>query len=187
MEAEQKFLPQTSASEVLDLSEDSGRIGDQYLRFRLHPSTVALLPVQHLAEIATVGYSAVIPVPGMPAWVSGIYNWRGGILWVVDLGHFLGLTPWQERPTVTDTHSIAIIRSPDTVGQGLLTLGAIVQAVEDIDFYNSDEIASPPEGIVTPEMAPFLQGVLSCDSDNNLLLVLDRSSIFERMSHPANS
>ena len=124
-----KKIDPVPPSEQIELSGKSGQAGEQYLRFRLHPRTLALLPIQYLAEIATVEYSAVVPVPGMPAWVSGIYNWRGTILWVVDLGYLLGLTPWQDQPTITDTHSMAILRVPGSSANELLNVAAIVQNV----------------------------------------------------------
>ncbi|MEM8715581.1 MAG: chemotaxis protein CheW, partial [Cyanobacteria bacterium P01_G01_bin.4] len=169
-------------TEQIELSDESGQIGEQYLRFRLYPKTLALLPIQYLAEIATVEYSAVVPVPGMPAWVSGIYNWRGTILWIVDLGYLLGLTPWQDQPTITDTHSIAILRSPDGYGKVPLNVGAIVQKVEDIDFYDSDSVDSSEATTVSSQMASFLQGLLPDPQTDESLSVLNGAAIFEHLS-----
>ncbi|GBF83604.1 chemotaxis signal transduction protein [Aphanothece sacrum FPU3] len=64
---------------------------EQFLRFDLVPDTTLMLPVAQLTEVLTVPLGQIVPIPHMPPWVMGIYNWRGEILWMVDLGHLLGL------------------------------------------------------------------------------------------------
>ena len=190
MEANRQPIQHTASAPSIqqDVSSDEfERVGEQYLRFRLYPETVALLPVHYLAEIATVAYSAIIPVPSMPAWVSGIYNWRGTILWVVDLGHLMGLTPWQEQPTITDTHSMTILRSPESSEKGSLNVGAIVQNVEDIDFYESETMEPTVNTSVSSQLASFLQGLLPDPQSNESLFVLDGAAIFEHISREAAS
>ena len=164
--------------------------GEQFLRFRLYPDTVALLPIHQLAEIVTVPFQAVFPIPGMPAWVSGVYNWRGEILWTFDLGHLLGFTPWQQQPAILDTHAVAILRSTAAVGSAPLTVGAIVKSVEGIESYDQDSILSPPDSAVTPELVPFLRGFWLDPAGGGILTVLEGNSIFERLprlSQPARA
>ena len=174
-------------TEQIESSDESVRVGEQYLRFRLYPKTIALLPIQYLAEIATVDYSTVIPVPGMPTWISGIYNWRGTILWIADLGYLLGLTPWQDQPTITDTHSIAILRSPDDSGPLPLNIGAIVHAVEDINFYDSDTIDTPTTSAEPSPMTAFLQGTLPDPQTNESLTVLNGAAIFHHLAQASTN
>ncbi|MGK7907865.1 MAG: chemotaxis protein CheW [Synechococcus sp.] len=175
--------PSPTPEPPVDSLHDSATIhaGEQFLRFRLPSDTVALLPVQQLAEIVKISYRSVIPIPDMPAWVSGVYNWRGEILWILDLGHLLGLTPWQQMPSISDTHSLAILRSPERPGSAPLTVGAIVQSVEGIKSYNEDGILSPPDSAVTPELAPFLRGFWLDPAGGDILTVLEGTAIFERL------
>jgi chemotaxis signal transduction protein len=51
--------------------------------------------VEHVLEVAELG--AVTPVPGAPPAVLGVWNLRGQILPVLDLGSLLGLAPSTER------------------------------------------------------------------------------------------
>lgn len=191
MEANRQATSQIAPSnleEQPESSEDSGRSGEQYLQFRLYPDTTALLPIEYLAEIATVRYSAVIPVPGMPAWVSGIYNWRGDILWIVDLGFLLGLPSWQEQPTVTDTHAVMILRSVENTGTGPLNIGAIVQRVEDIYFYDSEAIEPVVDtDNVSSKMALFQKGIFPESQGNQPLAVLCGDTIFKHISQEAST
>jgi chemotaxis signal transduction protein len=47
------------------------------------------LPMHAVAEVGRT--PGVTRVPGTPSWVSGVTNWRGRILGVLDLRHLLGL------------------------------------------------------------------------------------------------
>jgi purine-binding chemotaxis protein CheW len=49
------------------------------------------LDVQYIFDIRVL--ERVTFVPGVPAWVLGVVNWRGRILSVIDLRRFLGLPP----------------------------------------------------------------------------------------------
>ncbi|HEY9652883.1 MAG TPA: chemotaxis protein CheW, partial [Coleofasciculaceae cyanobacterium] len=72
----------------------SSSASEQFLRFHLLPNTTALLPIEQLTEVLTISRDQVVPIFHMPPWVMGVYNWRGEILWILDLGHLIGLTPW---------------------------------------------------------------------------------------------
>ena len=71
-----------------DSTSSSGAIadnGEQFLRISLASNTLALLPVQYLSEVLTMPNGQIMPIPHMTPWVMGAYNWRGEILWMVDL------------------------------------------------------------------------------------------------------
>ena len=74
-------------------AEEAAKEQQQFLRFHLAPDLNAALPVEQMTEVFTVATTKVVPIPHMPPWVIGVYNWRGEILWLVDLGYLLGGTP----------------------------------------------------------------------------------------------
>ncbi len=74
-------------------TEDDLNEKEQFLRFHLVPDTTLMLSITQLTEVLTIPVGQIIPIPHMPAWVMGVYNWRGEILWMVDLGQLVGLTP----------------------------------------------------------------------------------------------
>jgi len=79
-----EFLSRGTSSGSQTTEQTTGA-GQQFLRFHLVPDTTALLPVRQMSEVLTVPIAQVVPIPHTPAWVMGVYNWRGEILWLVDL------------------------------------------------------------------------------------------------------
>ena len=84
----------------------------QYLRFYLEPDTKIILPVRQITEVLKIPVGQIVPIPHMPPWVMGVYNWRGNILWMLDLGHLFGLDSWYQSGINTSNYT-AIVLSPD--------------------------------------------------------------------------
>lgn len=153
---------------------------EQFLRVHLL-EMIVLLPVQQLSEVLTIPIGQIVPIPHMPAWVMGVYNWRGEILWMVDLGHLCGLTPWYQQPSGPATHSAIVLqrreRKSAVRGQ---TLGLVVHRIDDMEQCNPELIQSLPLSTVSPELAPFLRGYW-WKSDDDMLAVLNSEAIFAAM------
>lgn len=74
-----------------------------------------------LASVAEVGrVPAVTRVPGLPAWLSGVANWRGRILPLLDLRTLLGA-----EPAELDHRARLVVLTEGPIAAGLL-----VEAVE---------------------------------------------------------
>jgi positive phototaxis protein PixI len=168
-----------SSSALVDRS-----LQEQFLRCYLVPDTTVMLPVSQLNEVLTIPIGQIIPIPHMPGWVMGIYNWRGEILWMVDLGHLVGLTPWHQQMTTTPTYKAIVLHN--AVNRALShrersqAIGLIVSQVEDIEWCNPQEIQSPPSSAVTPGLAPYLRGYW-LKSDGEMIVTLDGESILAAM------
>ena len=166
------------------LSEPSSTVDQQFLRLRLVSDIIALLPVQQLTEVLTIPTSQVAPIPHLPPWVMGVYNWRGEILWMIDLGHLCGLTPWYQQTICRSTHKAVVLRQNDDIlssnAAKVQMLGLVVNEVEDIEWCDSNVIQSPLSSTVTPELAPFLRGYW-WKSDGDMLVFLNGAAIFEAM------
>lgn len=173
------------------LGEQTGDVGQQFLRFHLLPDTTAMLPVDQMTEVLTVPFSQVVPIPQMPAWVMGVYNWRGEILWMVDLGQLVGLAPLYQQASSRSSYTAIIIHGTQqssgkqTTNQktGRKVLGLLVSRVEDMEWCNPDGIQSPPPSAVTPELVPFLRGYW-LKSNGEIVAVLDSNSIIAGMPQP---
>ncbi|MEL6383840.1 MAG: chemotaxis protein CheW [Cyanobacteria bacterium J06626_18] len=162
----------------------AAKAGEQYLRLRLGTDVTALLPLQQLGEVLTIPLSQIIPMPHMPSWVMGIYNWRGEILWMVDLGHLCGFTPWHQQALSSQTHT-AVILSIENYAENLShrvkqTIGLVVNQVEDIEQCLPDMIYPSQTSRPIPELEPFLRGYW-WTSNGDMLAVLDGSAILEKM------
>jgi positive phototaxis protein PixI len=153
----------------------------QYLRFHLNPDTHAILPVAQLTEVLSIPFGQIVPIPHLPAWVMGVYNWRGEVLWMVDLGHLLGLTPWYQQEMTTSQHRAIVLHSGRgrTKDQGKI-LGLVVSRVEDIEWCDPADIQSPPASAVTASLAPFLRGYW-LKGNGEMLVTLDGEAILAAM------
>ncbi|MBV9386879.1 MAG: purine-binding chemotaxis protein CheW [Chroococcidiopsidaceae cyanobacterium CP_BM_ER_R8_30] len=160
-----------------------------FLRFRLVPDTSVLLPVQQITEVITIATHEIVPIPNLPAWVMGVHNWRGEVLWMVDLGQLIGLDPLYQHATNHSSYTAIAISetqlmpnrqavASQTANRKLL--GLVVNQVEDMEWLNLDAIQSPPPASVTPELVPFLRG-LWLKSNGEILTVLDSRSILAAM------
>jgi positive phototaxis protein PixI len=169
---------------VSDLAAQASQVSstdEQFLRLQLVDSTV-LLPVTQLTEVLTVPMGQIVPISHMPPWVMGVHNWRGEVLWMIDLGHLCGLTPWYEQMSVSSYSAVVLqIRTPQkTASSKSQTLGLVVSQIGEMEWCNPSVIQPLPTTTMTPEIAPFLRGYW-WNSDNDMLAVLDGVAIFEAM------
>ncbi|NEP57511.1 MAG: chemotaxis protein CheW [Symploca sp. SIO2G7] len=157
---------------------------EQFLRLYLARNTTALLPLQQLTEVLTIPIGQIVPIPDMRAWVMGVYNWRGEILWIVDLGHLVGLTPWYQQTSNVSAHKAVVLSiytaSTSSTKVQSQMLGLVVNQVEDIEWCNPDSIQSPPSSTVTAELVPFLRGYW-LKANGEILTVLDGEAIMRAM------
>lgn len=171
-------------SQLLLTETDTSSASEQFLRFCLFPHTTALLPIPQLTEVLTIPRHQIVPIFQMPPWVMGIYNWRGEILWMVDLGHLVGLSPWYQQASHTSHHTAVVLQGhsyqKNTTNSQSQMLGLVVNKVEDIEWCNSDMIQSPSASTMTCEILPFLRGYL-LNSNHETLMVLDGESIMAAM------
>ncbi len=156
---------------------------ESLLQFHLVPDTTALISISQLSEVLKVDLRDIVPIPQLPPWVMGIYNWRGEILWIIDLGGCVGLTPLSEQSLVSRKFPLVVLRQEDYSGN-LQTLGLLVKAVEGITPIDPYGIQSPPETTFTPELSRVLRGYW-LNSAGEMLMVLSGTAIFEQM--PNNS
>ena len=154
----------------------------QFLKFYLHEGNKAMLSLQQITEVLRIKFSQIVPIPQMPAWVMGVYNWRGDILWMIDLGHLIGFNPWYQKSINRSNHT-AIVLSPnkkkDNV-QNKIDLGLVVARVEDLEVCNVAKIQIPPNKSVTTQLAPFLEGYW-LEQSKDMIMVLNGGSIVAAM------
>lgn len=169
-------------------TEQAAGATQQFLRLHLIPDTTAMLAVNQIAEVLNIPITQVVPIPQMPAWVLGVYNWRGEILWIMDLGHLLGLTPLSQQSTNSATYTAVVIRNAQqrsfTLGNSNTSdkvLGLLINRVEDLESCNPDVIQSPPQSAVKPELVPYLRGYWLKPS-GEIIVVLDGNSIIAGMA-----
>lgn len=157
---------------------------EQFLRFSLEPDVTALLPLQHLSEVLYIPGKEIVPIFFMPPWVTGVYNLRGEILWIVDLGHLLELTPYHQPISTSSSLTIIVLNLP--FGEAAtqitgaktrnLTLGCIISSLEAIEQCDTEQIQPPQLTGAMHGVIPFLQGYW-LKSDTEMLAVLNTEAI----------
>ena len=168
-----------SSENILQLAQKK-----QFLRFSLEPKTAVMLPIEQVTEVLKLSLNKIVPIPQMPSWTMGIYNWRGEILWTVDLGDLLGLNTWQEQQINRSYITAIIISYPNSSkAKGLekKSIGLIVKGVEDIEWCDPNSIKPVPPSAITPVLAPFIQGHW-LKPGGEMMLILDGDSIINSLN-----
>ena len=134
----------------------------KFLRFQVCPQNTALLAVDQIAAVVPLNISDILPVPQMPECVLGLYNWRGEMLWLVDLSCQLGfLSLFTSNATFSTSMAIVV----QVEGQ---SLGFVVRQVYDIERYEPQQIQASISELLPSQLLPFVQG--SLDSDQTIVL-----------------
>jgi positive phototaxis protein PixI len=149
----------------------------QFLRFHLSSTETALLPIDSIKEILQIPTTAVLPVPNMPASVLGVYNRRGNILWLVDLGVQLGVShvavvhasvlqpkPKQPRQVIAaPRHRITAVPTLNTILIQVEqeVLGLVVSQVLDLETHPLSDLQPPVADLFPPQLSPFIQAYLT--------------------------
>lgn len=146
----------------------------QFLSFQLGENAQAMLPVTSLSEVFELSSHQVIPIPDMPAWVLGIFNQRGDILWIVDLANLLGLTPTYQQEIPSPYYPTLSIQVGST------SLGLTVDRVNDMEWCDPSQIESvPADSRVGDKLAPVLKGYVLTDGSEDMFMVLDGEAILK--------
>lgn len=186
MTADALSMAQTQSSQLVESSgvTREGASGlPQLLKFQIVPSTDALLQIDQCAEVLKVPVGQVVPVPHMPTYVMGVYNWRGTVLWMLDLGLLLGMMPYQKYQGARSVHTTLVIERHDetsTLQQLGLVIHDVIDTVQvDLDALKPVELSNLPKSLTQ-----FLSGYWM-NAQGDMLAVLDDNSIFDHMPQEA--
>ena len=168
-----------SSTQLINKTEEK-----QFLRFNIYSRIKLMLPIGQITEVLKIQFGQIVPIPQMPSWVMGVYNWRGDILWMVDLGHLIGLQPWYQTESNRSNHT-AIVLSPNKEqktnnAEANINLGLVITKVEDIEMCKVTDIQLPPNSTVEGQIASFLQGYW-LKQEEDMIMVLDGKTIIAAM------
>jgi chemotaxis signal transduction protein len=152
---------QADSSELTELAMTIGQSGSG-------SEPMAACARQGATELIEIPSDRVVPIPHLPLAVLGVYNWRGEVLWVVDLAVLLGanghLFDRQQRsyPTI-------VVKALDLSGE-LKTLGLVVDEIADIEWC---ELVSPPVALDRQrvEISRWIKGDAIAPSGTKLTII----------------
>ncbi len=138
----------------------------QYLSFKLDNEIYAL-GIHHVREV--VDFTKITKVPGMPEFMCGVINLRGGVVPVVDLRVKFGMSK-TERTVDTCIIIIEIM-----IGEDQTFLGIIADSVEEVMDLEPEQIEAPPK-IGTRLRTEFIKGIGK--KNDEFIIILESNKVF---------
>ncbi|BAY09553.1 chemotaxis protein CheW [Calothrix sp. NIES-2098] len=144
----------------------------KFLSFNLGTNDLAVIQLQHIAEVLQVSLTEICGVPQMPNCVLGIYNWRGEMLWLVDLEEMLGYPPLLQAPNLVSKMMAIVLENEGKY------LGLLVRQLTDIEWLNTEQMKTPSAELFYPAMSPFVEGYF-IKPDEGIAFNLDALAIIQ--------
>jgi purine-binding chemotaxis protein CheW len=161
------FFPGISQDQASDFEEGlEAPEGELHLRFFVSSGVEFALPAVGIKEVLEYAPDRVNPMPNVSSLLLGTINVRGRVVWVGDLGQFLGET----APVNTDRSEVSIIAIED---QGLM-LGLAVESIGVMAWLDPDQLKVSRTN--PDSMAPFVKGEWLLE-DGSALKLLDQVNI----------
>ncbi len=162
------FLTGRGQDQAPEFQELESPEGELHLRFFVPSGNEFALPAIGIREVISPTPDRITPIPNVSPLLLGTLNVRGRVIWVADLGQFLG----DSAPLNTDRPDISVIAIED---QDLM-MGLAVDRIHEMDWLDIEDIQMPTS--VSDSMAPFLRGewVINPETDT-VLRLLDQIAI----------
>jgi purine-binding chemotaxis protein CheW len=152
-----------------------------YLTFRLAEELFAT-NVNKVLEILEI--PKITKVPRSPAFMRGVINLRGSVVPVIDARTKFGLSETQ------DTVNSCIMVLEITMQEQTITIGAVVDAVQEVTEISNSEILPAPT-IGSKYRGEFVEGMVRSDEGFIMVLDLDKvlstedANILQQLSDPS--
>ncbi len=161
------FLAGELENQPSNLQELQSPEGELYLRFFVPSGYEFALPAIGIREVIAPAPDRITPIPNASPLLLGVLNLRGQVIWVADIGQFLG----EPIPLGTDRAEIPVIAIEDQE----IMVGLAVERVVGMDWLDLDKIH--PSTNVPDGMTPFLRGEWPDQSTHRSLRLLDQIAI----------
>ncbi|NUN63394.1 chemotaxis protein CheW [Pseudanabaena biceps] len=167
MAGKQDFFPGISQDQTNDFEQGlEAPEGELHLRFFVASGIEFALPAIGVSQVLEYAPDRINPMPNVSPLLLGTVNIRGRVVWVGDLGQFLGEAP----PVNTDRSEVSIIAIED---QGMM-LGLAVEQIGVMAWLDSGQLVASRNG--SDSMAPFIKGEWVMEESEPLKL-LDQVNI----------
>ncbi|MBW4634815.1 MAG: chemotaxis protein CheW [Iphinoe sp. HA4291-MV1] len=142
--------------------------GELCLRFYISSHQEFALLATEIREVIELSPDRITPIPNASPLLLGALNLRGRVIWVADLGQFLG----EATALNTDRSQIPVIaiEEQDTI------VALAVEEITCMDWLDIKHLVAPTS--VSDTMAAFLRGEWILESKKNQYLrLLDQTAI----------
>ncbi|HHP7229580.1 MAG TPA: chemotaxis protein CheW [Xenococcaceae cyanobacterium] len=142
--------------------------GELHLSFYLASGQEFALPATSIAEVLYPTNDDIAPIPNASSLLLGTINLRGKIVWVADLGQFLG----ESKLLNPDRSTIPVI----AIENQEQVLGLAIDKIGDMDWLDVESLVAAHD--LPDSMAPFILGQWSGKKlENRILHLLDSVKI----------
>ncbi|MEH2305614.1 chemotaxis protein CheW [Nostoc sp.] len=145
---------------------------EKFLSFNLGVKDTAVISLQHITEVLQVSLPEICGVPQMSSSILGIYNWRGEMLWLVDLEAMLGYPPISQGANLISIMMAIVLENNGKY------LGLLVKQLIDIEWLDIQQMKPPSPELFYPRISPFLQGYFINDSED-MIFNLDAIALIQ--------
>lgn len=139
-----------------------------FFQVELEPAWRLAIPLEHTAEVLSLSWSELCPIPGLMPALLGISNQRGRLLWMLDLGLVLDLPSCAGRVGSLEK-STAIVLT-----QGSLRAAGVVKALKGIVSFEPQAIQPHPHPCLTGQVV----------QDSTALPILSVERLFQFLQEP---
>ena len=156
------FLTGSGQDQAPEFQELETPEGELHLRFFVPSGQEFALPATGIREVISQSPDWITPIPNSSPLLLGTINFRGQVIWVSDLGQFLGEQTMlnTDRPEI----NIIVIEDQETM------LGLAIDRIGEMDWLDPEQLQMPTN--VPDSMAPFLRGEWLLDEESNRFLLL---------------
>lgn len=142
----------------------------KFLSFNLGRKDKAVISLKYITEVLQVSLAEICGVPQMPTSIFGIYNWRGEMLWLVDLEEMLGYGQVMQATNLASKMMAVVVQSEGKY------LGLLIRHLMDIEWLDTSQMKAPENQLFSANISPFLEGYF-INSDEEMIINLDASGI----------
>ncbi|MUL37427.1 chemotaxis protein CheW [Gloeocapsopsis dulcis] len=158
-------ISEQSSTQLQELERPEGEL---HLRFYLTFGQELAFSAMAIREVLSVPPDRITPIPNTSPLLLGTLNLRGRVLWVADLGQFLGET----FAVNTDRAEIPIIAVEDQE----TIVGLAVEQIVGMEWLDVEAIQQSTA--TTDSITPYLRGEwLLGDRTHQYLRLLDQKAI----------
>jgi purine-binding chemotaxis protein CheW len=156
------LLTGRSSDQAPEFQELESPEGELHLRFYVSLEQEFALPATGIREVLSQAPDRITPIPNASPLLLGTLNFRGRVIWVADLGQFLGEQSFlnTDRPEIP----VIAVEDQDTM------LGLAVDQIVGMDWLDIDQIQT--RNSAPDSMEPFLKGEWVLDTETNQCLRL---------------
>jgi twitching motility protein PilI len=138
----------------------------EYFCLELGPQIQVALPLDSMVEVLKITPDQICAIPGVDQSLLGVMNWRGQLLWMVNLGDLLGIRKTHLAIAHPTLHALpAVVIAQENPHKQLACVVSELKGIVDI---TTDEIQPISKQLFT-KVHPYVKGWVQLDGSILLL------------------